>query len=96
MKSSASRCALGGASAAADALGEMLAPPELHGDGANPGGESSDEGDAASAGAALSEESEGDEGSDAEDVFALSACDDSALEKRYQSNFLYRWLRAVP
>ena len=90
MKSSAGRCALGGASAAADALGEMLAPPELHVDGTNPRGESSDEGDAASAGAALSEESEGDEGSDAEDVFELSACDDSALEKGYENNFLYR------
>ena len=73
----------------------MLAPPELEVDGANPREGSSEESDAAPAGAALSEESEEDAGSDAEDVFELGACDDSALEKDYQNNFLYRWLRAV-
>ena len=88
-------CALGKVSAAADALSEMLAPPELKADAEKPWEDSSDEGGAAPAGAALSDESEEDEGSDAEDVFALSACDDSALEKMYRDNFLYRWLRAV-
>ena len=95
MKSGAGGCAPGQVSAAADALGEMLGPPELEVDCANPREENSDESDAAPAGAAISEESEEDEGSDDEDVFTLSARDDSALEKDYERNFLYRWLRAV-
>ena len=95
IKNSAGGGAPGQVSAAADALGEMLGPPELELDCANPREEGSDESDAAPAGAGISDESEDDEGSDAEDVFSLSARDESVLEKDYQKNFLYRWLRAV-
>ena len=94
-KGSADGGAPGPVSAAAEALGEMIAPPELTIDGANERDECSDEENAGAAGVALSEDSGTDEDSDAEDVFALSACEGSALEKNYQSNFLYRWLQAV-
>ena len=94
-KGSADGGAPGPVSAAAEALGEMIAPPELTIDGANERDECSDEENAGAAGVALSEDSGTDEDSDAEDVFALSACEGSALENKYQSNFLYRWLQAV-
>ena len=88
-------CALETVSGAVEGLGEMLAPPELTRDGANESEEDSDEDEAKAGSAALSEASDHDQGSDAEDVFALSACAESALDSNYRSNFLYRWLRAV-
>ena len=36
-----------------------------------------------------------DDDSDAEDIFALSACEESGLEEAYKEVFLYRWQRAV-
>ena len=78
----------GRVSSVAEALGEMLAPPELMSDDANDSDECADEENAGAAEHGGSEESDTDDGSDAEDAFALSACRHSDLEKKYHENFL--------
>ena len=85
----------GRVSSVAEALGEMLAPPELMSDDANDSDECADEENAGAAEHGGSEESDTEDGSDAEDAFALSACKHCDLEKNYHNNFLYRWLQAV-
>ena len=95
IKGSADGGVPGPAPAVAEASGEMIAPPELTLDGANESDECPDEDDAGAAAVVLSEDSDSDEGSDAEDAFALSACEACAWENLYPSICLYRWLQAV-
>ena len=95
IKGSADGGAPGPPPAVAEALGEMIAPPELALDGASESDECSDEEKARAAAAGLCDDSATDEDSDAEDVLALNACEGCALEKNYESILLYRWLQAV-
>ena len=78
-----------------EALGEMIAPPELMFDGANESDDCANEENAGAAGERDSEQSDTDDESDVEDVFALSTCKPCRLEGKYLKNFLYRWLQAV-
>ena len=73
----------------------MIAPPELTLDGASESEEYSEGDDATAESAALREASDRDEGSDAEDVFAVSACGSCNVEKGCERHFRHRWLQAV-
>ena len=87
-KGSADGGAPGPVSAAAEALGEILAPPDLTLDGADESEECPDGVDATAGSAALSEASDHDGGSDAEDVFALSACASCDFGEELPAQFL--------